>query len=135
MARQMGLRTFFHSDGDTRKVIDLLIKAGYDCIHPVDAAAGLNVFDLAKEFGRRVCLMGHIDIMGWTEEKIHAEIGAAEEAFRKGGLILGASCGISATTAAGRLDARSGPGRAKVGSGDEGRAHPLRPRLEAGRRG
>jgi len=110
-ARRMGLRTFFHSDGDTRKVIDLLIKAGYDCIHPVDAAAGLNVFDLAKEFGRRVCFMGHIDIMGWTEEKIRAEIGAAEEAFRKGGLILGASCGISATTAAGRLDALyPGPG-------------------------
>jgi len=104
-ARAMGLRTFFHSDGDTRKVIDLLIKAGYDCIHPVDAAAGLDVFDLAEEFGGRVCFMGHIDIMGWTDEKIRAEIDRAEGAFRKGGLILGASCGISAASAAERLDA------------------------------
>ena len=70
IAKEMGLRAFFHSDGDTRKVIELLIKAGYDCIHPVDAQAGLDVDDLRKEFGPAVCFMGHIDIMGWGEERI-----------------------------------------------------------------
>ncbi len=110
IAKEMGLRVFFHSDGDTGKVIDLLIKAGYDCIHPVDAQAGLNVHDLSKEFGRRVCLMGHIDIMGWGEERTRTEIDRAEEAFRGGGLILGSSCGISMATVGGRIAALY-PGR------------------------
>jgi uroporphyrinogen-III decarboxylase len=105
IAKEMGLRVFFHSDGDTRKVIDLLIKAGYDCIHPVDAQAGLNVHDLSEEFGRRVSFMGNIDIMGWGEEKIRAEIDCAEEAFLGGGLILGSSCGISMATVGEHLSA------------------------------
>jgi uroporphyrinogen-III decarboxylase len=91
-------------------VIELLIKAGYDCIHPVDAQAGLNVHDLSKEFGPRVCLMGHIDIMAWREEKIRAEIDYAEERFRGGGLVLGSSCGISMVTVGGQLGALY-PGR------------------------
>jgi len=110
IAKEMGLRAFFHSDGDMRKVIELLIKAGYDCIHPVDAQAGLNVHDLSKEFGPRVCLMGHIDIMAWREEKIRAEIDYAEERFRGGGLVLGSSCGISMVTVGGQLGALY-PGR------------------------
>ena len=105
IAKEMGLRVFFHSDGDTRKVIELLIKAGYDCIHPVDAQAGLNVYDLSEEFGPRVCLMGHIDLMGWTETRIRREVELADASFRDGGLILGSSCGISAAVPAERLAA------------------------------
>ena len=118
IAKEMGLRVFFHSDGDTRKVIELLIKAGYDCIHPVDAQAGLNVYDLSEEFGPRVCLMGHIDIMGWGEEKVRAEIDCAEEKFRGGGLVLGSSCGISMATVGGQLAALYPAGRA--GKSDDG---------------
>jgi uroporphyrinogen decarboxylase len=94
-----GLRAFFHSDGDTRRIIEPLILAGYECIHPVDAQAGINVYDLRKEFGQRVSFMGHIDIMAWPEEKIRAEIGLAETACLDGGLILGSTCGISMKTA------------------------------------
>jgi hypothetical protein len=98
IAQESGLAAFFHSDGNTRKVIEPLIKAGYDCIHPVDAQAGLDVHDLRSEFGGRVSFMGHIDLMGWGEERIRQEIDGAEEAFRGGGLILGSSCGISMAT-------------------------------------
>ena len=103
IAKGMGLRAFFHSDGDTRKVIDLLTKAGYDCIHPVDAQAGLDVDGLVEECGQAVCLMGHIDIMGWGKERIRMEIDRAEERFRAGGLILGSSCGISMATVGGQF--------------------------------
>jgi uroporphyrinogen decarboxylase len=98
LIKEKGLRAFFHSDGDTRRVIEPLILAGYECIHPVDAQAGINVYDLRKEFGQRVSFMGHIDIMAWPEEKIRAEIGLAETACLGGGLILGSTCGISMKT-------------------------------------
>jgi uroporphyrinogen-III decarboxylase len=98
IAKERGLAAFFHSDGDTRKVIEPLIRAGYDCIHPVDAQAGLDVHALRSEFGRRISFMGHIDLMGWGEGRVRLEIDRAEEAFRGGGLILGSSCGISMAT-------------------------------------
>lgn len=111
-----GLRAFFHSDGDTRRIIEPLILAGYDCIHPVDAQAGMNVYDLRKEFGQRVSFMGHIDIMAWPEEKIRTEIALAEAACLGGGLILGSTCGISIKTA--------GPGLRALYPGRRGGAWP-----------
>jgi len=96
--KENGLFTFFHSDGDMRKVIELLIKAGYDCIHPIDAQAGLNLYELKKEFGEKVSFMGHIDMIAWSEEHMIKEISLAEDRFKKGGLILGSTCGISMET-------------------------------------
>jgi uroporphyrinogen decarboxylase len=98
MVKENGLFTFFHSDGDMKKVVEFLIEAGYDCIHPVDAQAGLNLYGLKKAFGESVSFMGHIDIMAWKEEQIGQEIKLAEHSFKKGGLILGSTCGISTTT-------------------------------------
>jgi uroporphyrinogen-III decarboxylase len=96
--KENGLFTFFHSDGDMRKVIEFLIEAGYDCIHPVDAQAGLNLYELKKEFDEKVSFMGHIDMIAWSEEHIIKEISLAEDQFKKGGLILGSTCGISMET-------------------------------------
>jgi len=96
--RDSGLYAFFHSDGDTRKIIGPLIEAGYTCVHPVDAQAGLDLYSLRAEFGTKVCFMGHIDMAGWNEERIAAKVEAAENAFRHGGLILGSSCGVSLDT-------------------------------------
>jgi len=90
-----GLFAFFHSDGDTRKVIEFLLQAGYDCIHPVDIQAGLDPYTLRKEFGQRAAFMGHIDVMAWDAQRILSEVSRAEEVFDQGGLILGSMGGIS----------------------------------------
>jgi hypothetical protein len=90
-----GLHALIHSDGDMRKVIDLLIEAGYDCLHPVDAQAGLSLAELHKEFGEKLSFMGHIDLLGWDEKRIRDEISLAEDRFKNGGLILGSTGGIS----------------------------------------
>ena len=101
--KENGLFTFFHSDGDIRKVIEPLIEAGYDCIHPVDTQAGLNLYELKKQFGERLSFMGHIDIIAWSKEQINKEISLAENEFKKGGLILGSTCGISMETVSDKL--------------------------------
>jgi uroporphyrinogen decarboxylase len=92
------LFAFFHSDGDTRKVMGPLIEAGYDCLHPIDTLAGLNLYELKKEFGERVSFMGHIDTITWDKEHTAKEISHAENEFKTGGLILGSTCGISMET-------------------------------------
>lgn len=97
------LFTFFHSDGDTRKVIEPLIEAGYDCIHPIDTQAGLRLDELKKVFGERLSFMGHIDTITWSKEQMNREISLAENEFKTGGLILGSTCGISMETVSDKL--------------------------------
>ena len=90
-----GLYAFIHSDGDMRKVIDLIAEAGYDCLHPIDAQAGISLPELQKEFGDNITFMGHIDMLGWDEERIVDEISLAEDGYINGGLIVGSTGGIS----------------------------------------
>lgn len=90
-----GLYAFIHSDGDMRKVTDLIAEAGYDCLHPVDAQAGVSLAELQKEFGDKITFMGHIDMLGWDETRISNEIEIAENRSTDGGLILGSTGGIS----------------------------------------
>ena len=102
--RGSNLFAFFHSDGDTGKMIEPLIRAGFDCVHPVDTQAGLNLYELTKTFGESISFMGHIDTVTWSKEQIHNEIGRAEKAFKKGGVILGSTSGLSMKTVNDRLD-------------------------------
>jgi hypothetical protein len=93
-----GLYAFFHADGDTRKIIDPLARAGYDCIHPVDGQAGMDLYELGRDFGGHVSFMGHMDTVAWDGARVGAEVERAEAEFGAGGLILGSSGGISRTT-------------------------------------
>jgi len=99
------LFAFFHSDGDTRSIIEPLIKAGYDCIHPIDSQAGLDLYELKNTHKNMISFMGHIDIVTWNEELITPEINKAEKYFKQGGLILGSTCGLSMKTVTKRLSA------------------------------
>jgi len=97
------LYAFFHSDGDTREIIESLIEAGYDCIHPIDNQAGLTLYELKNTFENKVSFMGHIDIITWNDERIVQEVNNAENMFKDGGLILGSSCGLSMKTVSNKL--------------------------------
>lgn len=97
------LFAFFHSDGDTRSIIEPLIKAGYDCIHPIDSQAGLDLYELKNIHKNMICFMGHIDIVTWDDEQISREISEAEKNFKDGGLIFGSTCGLSMKTVSKKL--------------------------------
>jgi uroporphyrinogen decarboxylase len=98
MIKGLGLAAFFHSDGDIRKIIPLLIEAGFDCLHPVDIQAGMDLLELKRDFGEEISFMGHIDLLSWTGEQVHQNIALAEKAFSNGGLILGSAGGLSVRT-------------------------------------
>jgi uroporphyrinogen decarboxylase len=103
--RSNGLHAFFHSDGATKAIIEPLIGVGYDCIHPIDNQAGLNLYELKNTFENKVSFMGHIDIITWNDERIVQEVNNAEKMFKKGGLILGSTSGLSMKTVSNKLSA------------------------------
>jgi hypothetical protein len=113
MVKSHDLYAFFHSDGDTTEIIGRLIEAGYDCIHPVDTQAGLNLYGLIKKFDQQISFMGHIDLLAWNEDRIKQEIHRAEKECKNGGLILGSSGGLSVETAADKLSALYPQGKLK----------------------
>jgi uroporphyrinogen decarboxylase len=96
--KESGLFAFFHSDGDIRRIVTPLIDAGYDCLHPIDHQAGLNLYDLKEEFSEKISFMGHLDLIAWDAEAIRREIEKAEKEFTRGGLILGSAGGLSGET-------------------------------------
>lgn len=93
--KQHGLYAFFHSDGNIYKILQHIVNAGFDCLHCIDAQAGMDLYKLREACGGDMAFMGHLDILAWNDDKIKLEIKRAENKFARGGLILGSSCGIS----------------------------------------
>ncbi len=60
-AHAHGMRLMFHCDGNVRQLIPLLMEAGLDAIHPLEARAGNDVCDYKRHFGERLCLIGNIN--------------------------------------------------------------------------
>ncbi|HPU26359.1 MAG TPA: uroporphyrinogen decarboxylase family protein [Phycisphaerae bacterium] len=60
-AHDHGMRFMFHCDGDVSRLIPLLIEAGCDAIHPLEARAGNDVREYKRLYGRDICFLGNID--------------------------------------------------------------------------
>jgi uroporphyrinogen decarboxylase len=61
-ARQHGLQVMMHSCGSVHRLIDRLIDAGVQCLHPLQAKApGMDAGSLVRDFGGRISFLGGID--------------------------------------------------------------------------
>jgi len=61
-AHAHGYQALLHSCGAVHKVIERLIAAGVDCLHPLQAlAANMDAETLARDFKGRIAFMGGID--------------------------------------------------------------------------
>lgn len=61
MAHAAGCDTIFHSDGDLHALFPHLIEAGFDCFHPLEVKANMDVRELKRLYGDRAAFMGNID--------------------------------------------------------------------------
>lgn len=67
----------YHTDGYIKPVIDDFIDLGVNALHPMDPCA-LDIEEIKREFGGRVCLMGNIDLrhtlVTGTVEEVREEV-------------------------------------------------------------
>lgn len=66
----------YHTDGNLKQVLPILIDLGFSAIHPIEPAAN-NIYELKKQFGDRVCLVGNIDttlLAYGTKEQIEEDV-------------------------------------------------------------
>ena len=99
MVRERGLVNIYHSDGRLDTVLDDILACGFDALHPVEPKA-MDIVELKKKVGHRVCLIGNIDL-GYTltrgtprevEEEVRERILTVG---RGGGYCLGSSNSVT----------------------------------------
>lgn len=59
--RRAGIRVIFHSDGNVSALLDDLLDAGIDGLHPVEPVAGMDIGALKESCGDRLVLVGNVD--------------------------------------------------------------------------
>jgi uroporphyrinogen decarboxylase len=90
-----GLKIFKHTDGNHWKIMEDLIEVGFDGIHPIQPQS-LNLAEVKREIGDRICLLGNIDcretlVSKSTQEVEEEVIRAIQAAASGGGYILSSS--------------------------------------------
>ena len=91
--RQAGARyILFHSDGDIRPLLDMLIDAGIDGLNPLERRAGMDPVKLRQQYPRLILTGGMCN----TDTLIHGPVTRIEQEARElidlgrhGGVIIG----------------------------------------------
>ncbi len=79
-----GAKVIKHSDGNLWPILDMIVKAGIDGIHPIEPIAGMDIGEVKQRFGNRVCVLGNIDCSALLSRGTEAEVEAAvKECIRK----------------------------------------------------
>lgn len=91
-AHRYGLKVIYHSCGAIADVIDDLIDAGVDVVHPIQAlAAGMEPAGLKKRFGDRVAFCGGVDtqnlLVNGSEAQVRAKVRELKAIFPTGLII------------------------------------------------
>lgn len=63
-----GLPVILHSCGRVSSLIPRLIAAGYACLQPLEAKAGMDLVELKRKYGHEIALMGGIDVRCLEEQ-------------------------------------------------------------------
>jgi uroporphyrinogen decarboxylase len=91
-----GIPYIFHSDGKLDDVIPLLIELGFAAVHGIEALAN-DLADIKARFGRRITIMGNMDItfLGYaTEDDVVAATQRMLDIGARGGRYV-AACNTS----------------------------------------
>jgi len=76
-AKAHGAKIFAQdSDGNMNPVIDAFVDCGVTCFYPLEPAAGMDIVELRKKYGNKICLKGGIDkhVLRKGKEEIKAEL-------------------------------------------------------------
>ncbi len=77
-AHRGGALVVKHTDGNIMPIIDQLVGAGINGLHPIDPNAGMDLGLVKQQYGDKVCLLGNVDcsyVLSWgTTEEVRADV-------------------------------------------------------------
>ena len=93
LVRSRGTRLFdIDSDGNVNPVLDALLEAGINAMHPFEPAAGMDIVAVRGKYGRRLAMRGGIDkfVLRKDRQAIRAELEyKLQPMMREGGTVFG----------------------------------------------
>ena len=97
LAKQYNKPLIYHTDGILYDVMDKIIDCGVDALHPIEPKA-MNIADVKKRYGSKLCLIGNIDVdllsRGTIDDIRKNVIKNIEEAGYNGGYCVGSGNSI-----------------------------------------
>jgi len=89
---------FMHTDGDIRAAMPSIVDCGFDGLHSLQPSAGMDIAEVKREYGDKLCLMGNMDLdrlmpFGTPEEVAEQATWLCGNIGKEGGLIL-STCNI-----------------------------------------
>jgi uroporphyrinogen decarboxylase len=89
IVESISVPVFWHSEGYIRDYLPMAVEAGIKGIHGLEEAAGMNMAEIKKEFGKDLVLLGNIDgnqILCQSDlELVRKEVDRCLREGRKGG--------------------------------------------------
>ncbi len=82
--RAQGYYTIKHTDGNIMPIVDQLVQAKPDALHSIDPQAGVDIAEIKRRYGDRLCLIGNVNcglLETGTDEQV---IESARYALRHG---------------------------------------------------
>ena len=74
--KKAGAYCIKHTDGDIRKIMDMLVGTGLDCLGPLEGVPGMELDKIHERYGGKIAVMGNVSIdllsRGSVEEVIKA---------------------------------------------------------------
>ena len=93
--RELGFYTIKHTDGNIMPILDSLISAGPDALHSLDPQGGVDIAEVKRLVGDKVCLIGNVNCglmdTGSDEEIIESARYALKHGMGGGGYIFSTS--------------------------------------------
>jgi uroporphyrinogen decarboxylase len=78
-AQRLKAPIFFHSDGNIKNILPLIVAAGFNGLQCIEPAAGMEMRQVKSHYGKDLCLMGNIDPTLLIERN---DLGASNYNFR-----------------------------------------------------
>ena len=93
--RQLGFYAIKHTDGNILPILDQLVDTNPHALHSIDPQAGVNLADVKRRYGSRVCLIGNVNcglLQTGTPEQVDADVRRAlRDGMPGGGYIFSTS--------------------------------------------
>ncbi|MDO8685508.1 MAG: uroporphyrinogen decarboxylase family protein [Clostridiales bacterium] len=93
--RDMGFYSIKHTDGNIMPIIDQLVQTNPDALHSIDPQAGVDIGQVKKLYGDKVCLIGNVNcglMQTGTDEDVAASVRyALKHGMPGGGYIFSTS--------------------------------------------
>lgn len=93
--RKKGSFHIIHSDGNNKPFIEMFAEAGVDAYQSIDILGGMDLAEVKRKIGDKVCLIGNVNLQilseGSPEEVIKDVERCIEDAAEGGGYIISSS--------------------------------------------